>query len=609
MTNRTHPLRPTPSPWQGRSSRLVQRQPCKPKRRRLVRSRRPRPPATLQIGDAGLSRKGRPRPPPGGRTEPRGKVTMSALLETHRGLLDAALDATRQRRPVPDFAVPATPIGITPKALQPLLDRPFELDGASGAARLGAEESPFGFALAITYPTAEASELQRRAEAARTGLARAGLALRTGIALETLVRLRAQAPLLAEALVHTTGAPASLAESSGVGSALQAALTATALAYEAQKRTPTSLLRPAVSDEPPRRLRFGYVPRGAALIRGTALQPIVTALPPLFANLVTANPTLVVPHPSAILPLALVVRVVRAVLAEAGIGPDAVQLGIETADTPLSRQLAALPAVRLVDHGGEAGFAAWLGANAPGTRGFAASSGVNPVVIDGTDDMDGLCHGLAYSLAAHSGQTPTRPQTLFVPADGIVTEQGHLSFEAVAAGLAQALDRLVAEPAAAIDLLGAIADPATLALFPRLQALGRIVAESRRLPVEGFAKARTATPLVLAVEATREAVYAPPQAGPIAFLVRTADTAESIERAAHGIAAHGAVLARVHSTNDHVVATAADAFTALGVSVGCNVTGAGEGFGEALDEAATWLDEGFVLDRMRLVAVHRPERG
>ncbi|MFG1316946.1 phenylacetic acid degradation protein PaaN, partial [Xanthobacter autotrophicus] len=89
-----------------------------------------------------------------------------------------------------------------------------------------------------------------------------------------------------------------------------------------------------------------------------------------------------------------------------------------------------------------------------------------------------------------------------VPAEGIATDEGHKSFDEVAAGIGAAIDALLSDPARAAAVLGAIQNPATLTRIAEARGLGRIVRDSAALQVEG---ARTATPLLLAVEAGDEA--------------------------------------------------------------------------------------------------------
>ena len=90
----------------------------------------------------------------------------------------------------------------------------------------------------------------------------------------------------------------------------------------------------------------------------------------------------------------------------------------------------------------------------------------------------------------------TAHQDIFVPASGIETDDGHKSFGEVAAGIAAAVDALLADPARASGVCGAIANPATIERIEAARGLGRIVRESAPL-----AEGRSATPLIVAVGA------------------------------------------------------------------------------------------------------------
>jgi acyl-CoA reductase-like NAD-dependent aldehyde dehydrogenase len=89
-------------------------------------------------------------------------------------------------------------------------------------------------------------------------------------------------------------------------------------------------------------------------------------------------------------------------------------------------------------------------------------AGINPVVLHSTADFAGLTRNLAFSLALYSGQMCTAPQNIFIPRDGLMTDEGHKGFDEVAAALAAAVDALLADPARAAGVLGAIQNPATL---------------------------------------------------------------------------------------------------------------------------------------------------
>src|SRR5690606_9046235 len=193
-----------------------------------------------------------------------------------------------------------------------------------------------------------------------------------------------------------------------------------------------------------------------ALVIGCATFPTWNGYPGLFASLATGNPVIVKPHPGAVLPLAIVVQVARSVLAEAGFDPNVVQLAAHSAADSTAQQLAVSPAVKLVDFTGSTANGNWLEQNARQAQVYTEKAGVNQVIIDSVDDFKAVARNLAFSFALYSGQMCTAPQNVYVPRNGIDTADGHVSFDDVARGLAQAVQKLVSDPARAVEITGAI---------------------------------------------------------------------------------------------------------------------------------------------------------
>ena len=180
-----------------------------------------------------------------------------------------------------------------------------------------------------------------------------------------------------------------------------------------------------------------------------------------------------------------------------------------------------------------------------------------------------MCDNIAFSLSLYSGQMCTAPQNVFVPRDGIETSEGRKRFDEVAKGIADAVDRLLAEPARAQALLGAIQADATLARVKEAASLGRVVRASA--PVEGVA--RSATPLILAVEAQDERVWREERFGPISFVIATDSTAESLARAETSIREKGAITAALYTTSEAVAEAAEEAFARANVALSINLIG------------------------------------
>lgn len=276
---------------------------------------------------------------------------------------------------------------------------------------------------------------------------------------------------------------------------------------------------------------------------------------------------IVKPHPAAVLPLALAVRTLREVLAEAGLPADAVLLAVDRKGAEITQALATDPAVRLIDYTGSSAFGEWLRAHATQAQIFAEEAGVNTVTIAATDDFAGMCANLAFSLALYSGQMCTAPQNIYVPAGGIDTDQGHQSFDQVGRAIAAAIDDLLSDPVRAAWVCGAIANPATLARIADTRGRGRIMRDSAPL-----GQGRTATPLLLALR-DGDALAEQECFGPIAFVIAVPDADAGIARAADLARRKGAITAALYYTDESRITRAARAFAAAGVNLSVNLTG------------------------------------
>jgi acyl-CoA reductase-like NAD-dependent aldehyde dehydrogenase len=90
-------------------------------------------------------------------------------------------------------------------------------------------------------------------------------------------------------------------------------------------------------------------------------------------------------------------------------------------------------------------------------------------------------------------------------------------------------------------------------------------------PIEGVA--RSATPLILAVDGGDEAAYREERFGPISFIVATASTAGSLSRAETSIRERGAITAALYTTNETVAEAAEEAFARANVALSINLIG------------------------------------
>lgn len=503
---------------------------------------------------------------------------MSTLRERHRALLDGALAAIDSRgfwTPFPEipsgklYGETARDDGLA--AYQARLGKPFVLSGHPESRRVGAEVSPWGPELGITYPAADASTLVAASQSAGVAWASASPEARVAVCLEALIRLNGMSFELGNAVMHTTGQAFPMAFQAGGPHAQDRGLEAVATAWTEMTRGPSTAIwekpqgkaAPIVIEK-----QWRLVPRGIALVVGCQTFPTWNSYPGLFASLATGNTVIVKPHPGAILPLALTVAVLRDVLEEHGFPRDVVLLAADAPGAEITQDLVRDPAIGIIDYTGSNAFGAWIRAHAGEAQVYTEEAGVNSIVIAATDDLAGMYANLAFSLALYSGQMCTAPQNIFVPRDGIGSDQGHVPFDAVAQGIASAVDALVADPARALTVCGAIANPATLDRTAAARGLGEVVRDSAPL-----GEGRTATPLIVAVDEADTAAYGEERFGPIVFVIAVSDADAGIVRAAKLARTKGAITAALYDTDEARILRAADLCASAGVNLSVNLTG------------------------------------
>lgn len=513
-------------------------------------------------------------------------TTAAELHSRHHETLDRALTAIRERTYWsayseslkaygPDGAPGSQSADDGKAAFEAYLEHPFPLEQDGSDRQVGGERSPYGIDLGVTYPHLDVDSLM---EAARAGIERwrdAGPDHRAGVALEILARINARSHEIAQAVMHTSGQAYAMAFQAGGPHAQDRALEAVAYSYaEMTRHSAQAIWEKPQGKRPSQRMtkRFTVVPRGVALVIGCNTFPTWNSYPGLFASLVTGNAVVVKPHPSAVLPLAITVAICRDVLAEAGFSPDLVTLAPEAPGEGLAKVLALRPEVKVIDYTGSTGFGTWLEHNALQASVFTEKAGVNSVVIDSTDDYQGMLANLAFSLSLYSGQMCTTPQNLLVPRDGITADGRHRSVDDVAADLAGAVDDLLGNEQRALALLGAVVNNGVVERLDAASAQGAVVLASRALSHPDFPDAVVRTPTVLRLDKADVETYLTECFGPVAFLVTTDSTADSIRILRESVREHGAITASVYSTDESVLADAERAALDSGVALSCNLT-------------------------------------
>jgi phenylacetic acid degradation protein paaN len=549
-----------------------------------------------------------------------------SLFTSHRALLDLALAAMAARghwSPFPEIPSPkvygasAQEEGVA--AVQALKGMDYPLHQPGERARAATEHSPYGVALGIRYPDCAPEALLEAATRAQPAWQKAGPSGRTGVLLEALTRIHRRSHEIAHAVMLTTGQGQMMSFQAGGPHAQDRALEAIACAWKAMAEVPAEALwEKPQGKNPPVILKknFDVVGRGVALVIGCATFPTWNTYPGLFAALATGNPVIIKPHPNAVLPAAITVSIVRDVLREQGLDPDLVTLAISSSEDQ-TVALARDKRVASIDYTGSTAFGIWLRDNARQARLYAEMAGVNTVVIESTDDYQGMLANLAFSLCLYSGQMCTTPQNLLVPQAGIQTDQGHKSFEQLGSDLSAAIDKLLGDRKAALSILGAIGSLATLGRLDAAARNMRVVHASERIPHPDFPEAEVRTPLLVSVGQDESDVYERECFGPVSYLVSTQSAAQAAQLAESTIRNHGALTLSVYSTDPAYVESMTDVSLRVPVALSINLTrgvfvnqsaGFSDFHGTGGNPAAnsSYTSTAFVADRFVIVQRRQP---
>ncbi|WP_442764141.1 phenylacetic acid degradation protein PaaN [Malikia spinosa] len=545
------------------------------------------------------------------------------LFDKHRATLDGALHAIATRgywSPYSEMPSPKvygeTAAADGKQAFESHLGRNFELDQPGQSGWGGKEASPYGVALDVRYPLCDHEALIAAGLAAMKGWQAVGAAGRTGICLEMLERLNRQSFEIGHAVMMTTGQGWMMAFQAGAAHAQDRGLEAVAYAWREQSFVPAETVWEKPQGKNPAlvmKKQFELVGRGVGLVVGCGTFPTWNTYPGLFAALATGNAVIVKPHSNAILPAAITVRTLRAVLADNGIDPNLVTLCVAE-QRSVTQALATHPAVKSVDFTGSNVFGQWLIDNCKQAQVYAELAGVNNIVIDSTDSYKAMLGNLAFTLSLYSGQMCTTSQAIIVPAGGIETDEGHKSYDEVCADLAKAVERLLGKPEVACAVLGAMQSTATAERVEQANgaSLGRVVLASRKLENPEFPGADVRTPVLLAVDAADEAAYMEERFGPISFIVKAADTDRAIALSERIVSTHGALTVGLYSSSQAVIDAMTEATWRGKVALSINLTGGvfvnqssafsdyhGTGGNPAAN--ASYADSAFVANRFRVV--------
>lgn len=508
-----------------------------------------------------------------------------ALFEKHCDTIEQAIEAVHKREYhalYPEMPLPKI-YGETAESEQ---KGEFENQLGSKFSRLkqshdswlvSDEESPFTRKkLEISYPVfTDSAKYIAHTQAAWSDWKKTDAQTRAGVLTESLDRMKSRFYEIAFATMHTTGQAFMMSFQASGPHAADRALEAIALGYQELTRFPERLTWEKPAGKVTLKLeKFSTtVPRGLALAIGCSTFPVWNTVPGVYASLITGNPVIVKPHPRGIYPIAIVVACIQEVLAENGFSPDLVMLASDIESKPITKELAENSAVKIIDFTGSNAFGDYV-ESIPGKITFTEKAGVNSIIIDSVQDLKEMAQNVAFSICLYSGQMCTAPQNFYIPSEGIKNGEGHATFDEVKNAIVEAIKGLVGHPKVGPAVIGAVQSDATFKRIGEASGIGgKVLLESTRVENPEFPEIRSASPVVLEVGSSEKNIYQREMFGPIAFIIPTSGTDESIELAASTAAEHGAISCGAYSTCEDKMEKIAVAMAESGTPVSFNLTG------------------------------------
>jgi len=507
-----------------------------------------------------------------------------SLFEKHQATINKAIEALHARTfyaAFPEQPAPAI-YGETADAdgqakFKAALGKKFEeLKQINAEGWAGQEESPYlQEPLKISYPVFSVPTLIERSSKAFQQWRKVSAKDRAGILAESLERVKGRFFEIAYATMHTTGQAYMMSFQASGPHAADRALEAIAAGYEELNRFPSSVIwdKPMGKFNIQLKKEWRAVPKGISVVIGCSTFPTWNSVTGIYGSLITGNTVIVKPHPGAILPIALVVAEIQKVLAENNIDPNICQLAVDTFDKMITKQLAEHPDVKLIDFTGNSTFGSYLEA-LPGKTVFTEKTGVNSVILDSVEDVDKVAANLAFSVNLYSGQMCTAPQNFFIPEGGIDAPAGKISFDQFAQKFVDNLNGLVDNPKAGPFVLGAVQSKKTSERVLESEKIpGKVWLKSRVFDNPMFKNARVATPVVVEVEASKKEIFSKELFGPIALLIKTKNTDQSIALAKEMAQQQGAISCGAYTTNPTIKEKIADEMASAATPVSFNLTG------------------------------------
>jgi acyl-CoA reductase-like NAD-dependent aldehyde dehydrogenase len=153
-----------------------------------------------------------------------------------------------------------------------------------------------------------------------------------------------------------------------------------------------------------------------------------------------------------------------------------------------------------------------------------------------------------------------------------LTPTGTVSCDQFGLDLGAAIGKLLANSVRAVEILGAIQLLSTLAGIDAAAAQGEVIRAANVVDHPKWPDAAVRTPLLLKTAVT-DAAWMQESLGPVAHVVETATTAESLALAERVAREQGALTFSVYTTNANIAQLAEEASLRMGVALSINLTG------------------------------------
>ncbi len=418
----------------------------------------------------------------------------------------------------------------------------------------GEEVSPYTQQpLGIQYPLYKPEDLIHHAQQAMSLWRVLSVDERAEVLVDSLERIKNRFFEIAYATQHTTGQSFMMSFQASGPHANDRALEALALGWQELTRFPQNVMweKPMGKDLIVKLEKtYHPIPRGISLAIGCSTFPTWNSVPGIYASLITGNPVIVKPHPKAVLPIAIVVAEIQNALSEKGYHVNTIQLAADTSADLITKKLAEHPAVKIIDYTGSSQFGNYV-ESLPNKTVFTEKAGVNSVILDSVADMKAVMQNLSFAVSLYSGQMCTAPQNFFIPETGVKVGDTIMSYDDVVTALKDSVSGLATHPKMGAGTLGAIQNENTVTRTHDAKNLGgKMLLESAVVANAEFANARTLSPSLMEVNASDKKIYENELFGPVAVVIKTKSTEESIQLAKEMAEQHGAITCAVYCTDE-----------------------------------------------------------